>query len=64
MTLMLALPASIEASGPTNPTKPKPADAGVPLTWNKATGMAETIAVIRVGSKIIGWILRCLHRFF
>ena len=46
-------PASIEARGPTKPTKPKPADWGVPLTLNKATAIAEIIAVVKVGTKII-----------
>lgn len=49
-------PASNEANGPTNPTKPKPAEAGVPETENNATGIAEMIAVNRHGTKIIGFL--------
>ena len=59
MKFKLYLPASIEASGPTMPTRPNPADAGVPDTWNNATGIADTIAVISEGRRIIG----CLNRF-
>ena len=49
-------PASIEANGPTNPTIPNPADCGVPLTENSATGIAERIAVDKHGIKITGYL--------
>ena len=42
-------PASIEANGPTKPTRPNPADCGVPLTEKSATGIAERIAVDKHG---------------
>ena len=52
-------PASIDAKGPTKPTRPNPADCGVPLTEKSATGIAERIAVDKQGTKIIG----CLNKF-
>jgi len=54
----IANPASMAASGPTMPTIPKPADCGVPLIDNNATGIAEMIAVNKHGNRIIG----CLNR--
>lgn len=47
-------PASKEAKGPTKPTIPKPAEAGVPEIDNKATGIAVITALIRQGTRITG----------
>ena len=49
-------PASNEASGPTSPTKPNPADCGVPEMLNRTTGIAEIVAVNKQGIKIIGYL--------
>ena len=49
-------PASKEASGPTIPTTPKPAEAGVPETERSATGIAVITALSRHGTKIIGFL--------
>lgn len=51
-------PASIDAKGPTRPTKPNPAEAGVPEMENKATGIAEMAAVIKQGIRMIGFLNR------
>ena len=43
-----------EAIGPTNPTRPKPPEAAVPLTLNIATGIAQTAALAKKANPITG----------
>lgn len=51
-------PASKEANGPTSPTTPKPAEAGVPEIENRATGIAVITALTKQGIRITGFLNR------
>lgn len=58
MIIKTLLPPSSEAIGPTAPTSPKPDDAGVPIRLNIGMVSEEIIAVIIIGTAIIG----CLRK--
>ena len=51
-------PASKEANGPTSPTTPKPAEAGVPEIENRATGIAVITALTKQGIRITEMCIR------